>query len=127
MESINTLANAMIEPVSDSDNYGAEEVWGATQPSMGMSGDCEDIAGLKIKLLVEEGFPDSALRMAIAFTLVGQGHVVILALTDRGYFILDNLTPDILPLEETKINFRSVQSATHAGQWKAATMPFRFQ
>ena len=61
--------------------------WG--YPDDGM-GDCEDLQLLKRKLLVEEGLPRRAFRMTVVFDEGGDGHAVLMALTDRGALILDN-------------------------------------
>lgn len=126
MNGVNLFGNSMVNPMSDKDAYGFDEFWATLDiAKMNMKGDCEDIARLKISELIKEGFPDSALRLATGYTPAGEGHAVVVVKTNRGDFVLDNLTDEILPIEESALSFRSVQSSVHSGQWKIATLQFR--
>jgi predicted transglutaminase-like cysteine proteinase len=61
-------------------------------------GDCEDYAIRKLKTLVEEhGFPRGALTLSACRTHDGRGHAVLLVHSDRGVYVMDNLTPRVLP------------------------------
>jgi|GEM_PF-5033338 len=128
MNAMNLFANAMVEYTSDKDLYGVEDLWMPPDPAVSgldLKGDCEDIALLKIGELIKRGFPDSALRLAVGITPEGEGHAVVVAKTDKGDFILDNMTSKILPIEESKLSFRVVQSAVNPRQWKTTTFQFR--
>ena len=66
-----------------------------------MAGRLRDLQLLKRKLLVEEGLPRRALRMTVVFDEVGEGHAVLMALTDRGALILDNKRNAVLAWNQT--------------------------
>ena len=100
--SVNQSVNATIKAVPDREHWGVADRW--DYPDDGI-GDCEDIQLLKRKLLVEQGLPRRALRMTVVFDEIGEGHAVLMALTDRGEFILDNKRDAVLPWNETRYTY----------------------
>ena len=98
MVAVNEHVNATITALPDWQHWGVEDRW--TYPDDGM-GDCEDLQLLKRKLLVEEGLPRRALRMTVVFDEGGEGHAVLMALTDRGALILDNKRNAVLAWNQT--------------------------
>jgi predicted transglutaminase-like cysteine proteinase len=100
-ETINVLnerVNSMILSVTDQDHWGVIDRW--DYPDDGM-GDCEDIQLLKRRYLVAAGLPHRALRMTVVADERGDGHAVLMVLTDRGDFILDNKRNAVLPWRRT--------------------------
>ncbi len=95
---VNERVNTTIRAMPDREHWGVADRW--DYPDDGI-GDCEDIQLLKRKLLVEAGLPRRALRMAVVFDEIGDGHAVLMALTDRGEFILDNKRSTVLPWNQT--------------------------
>ena len=95
---VNGQVNATIKAQPDRLHWGVEDRW--DYPTDGM-GDREDIQLLKRKLLVEQGLPRRALRMAVVFDEIKDGHAVLMVLTDRGEFILDNKRDAVLPWNQT--------------------------
>lgn len=95
---VNERVNASILAVTDQDHWGVLDRW--DYPDDGL-GDCEDIQLLKRKLLVQAGLPRRALRMTAVIDDQGQGHAVLMVLTDRGDFILDNKRNAVLPWRRT--------------------------
>jgi predicted transglutaminase-like cysteine proteinase len=91
---VNERVNSSILAVTDQDHWGVLDRW--DYPDDGL-GDCEDIQLLKRKLLVEAGLPQRALRMTAVSDEQGQGHAVLMILTDQGDFILDNKRNAVLP------------------------------
>src|SRR4051812_24245887 len=65
LQQINGHVNSTIREVSDLEQYGREDVWAL--PTSG-KGDCEDFALLKRKMLMERGWPASALSIAVGTT-----------------------------------------------------------
>jgi predicted transglutaminase-like cysteine proteinase len=64
----------------------------------GTEGDCEDIAIRKLtELNHRNGFPRGALTIAACKLDYNRGHAVLLVHSDRGVYVLDNLTPRVLP------------------------------
>jgi predicted transglutaminase-like cysteine proteinase len=107
LRQINSHVNNTIIEVSDMDQYGREDVW--TLPTSG-KGDCEDFALLKRKLLLQRGWPASALSISLGTTSSGEAHAVLVVATASGEYVLDNLTSSILPPARTGHTFLSRQS-----------------
>lgn len=116
---INSAINMVIEPKSDLEIYGRDEVW--TFPDV--AGDCEDYVLLKRQMLMNEGIPASSLLITVVRKPDGEGHAVLTLRTDRGDFILDNLNSKILSWEETGYTYLKRQSERHAGHWVSIEMP----
>jgi predicted transglutaminase-like cysteine proteinase len=107
LRQINSHVNYTIVEVSDMEQFGREDVW--TLPTSGQ-GDCEDFALLKRKLLIQRGWPASALSIAVGTTSSGEQHAVLVVATANGEYVLDNLTSSILPPAQTGHTFLSRQS-----------------
>jgi predicted transglutaminase-like cysteine proteinase len=118
LQRINDHVNATIVEVSDREHYGREDVWRI--PTDG-KGDCEDFALLKRKLLVERGWPASALSISLGMTAQGEAHAVLTVATSRGDLVLDNQRAAILPAAQTGITFHTRQSGAKPGRWVSAT------
>lgn len=103
LKQVNLSVNRSIRPRED----GAVDAWtvGAR------SGDCEDYALTKRHNLIRAGFPASSLRLAHVKLSTGEDHVVLIANTDQGEFVLDNLTGAIKPLSQTSYRIVSIQAA----------------
>lgn len=91
---VNAAVNAEIAFMSDPDCWGVEELW--SFPDTGV-GDCEDYALEKRRRLVAAGLPSAALTMAVVYHREGYFlHAVLLAETEAGTFVLDNLSDALL-------------------------------
>jgi predicted transglutaminase-like cysteine proteinase len=112
---VNSEVNRDIAPATDMELYGVEEYW--TYPVT--AGDCEDLALLKRRDLIEKGWPVGALLMTVVKRDDGEGHAVLTVLTDRGDLILDNLDGRILVWSDTPYTFVKRQSEFNTGQWVA--------
>ncbi|MEO1745913.1 MAG: transglutaminase-like cysteine peptidase [Pseudomonadota bacterium] len=110
---INSAVNMVIEPRSDLEIYGKEEVW--TFPDV--AGDCEDYVLLKRQMLIDEGFPPAALLITVARRPDGEGHAVLTVRTDRGDLVLDNLRSEVRMWVDTEYTYLKRQSERHAGLW----------
>jgi len=111
---LNDQVNHAIIPMTDLDNYGKAEWW--AYPTNG-KGDCEDYVLLKRKLLVDAGWPRSALLITVVRDKKGDGHAVLTVKTDRGEFILDNQEPRVLPWRETGYRYVKRQSQVSPNVW----------
>ena len=98
METVNTAVNSSITEMEDAAHYGRVEYW--TIPTDGM-GDCEDYALTKRRALSKFGVSMRALRLTIVLTGGGEPHTVLTIVTDKGDYVLDNLSNSIIPWEET--------------------------
>ena len=72
---------------------------------------------VKRRALMERGWPASALRMALVRQSNGEAHAVLVAVTDSGDFVLDNLVGDVLDWEETNYKFVKMQTAQTMSEW----------
>jgi predicted transglutaminase-like cysteine proteinase len=111
---INNHVNTAIEPVTDIDQYGVDEVW--TYPTSG-KGDCEDYVLLKKQLLIRAGLPASALLITVVRDRKGEGHAILTVRTDRGDYILDNETDEIRLWHQTGYRFVKRQAQNDPNQW----------
>jgi predicted transglutaminase-like cysteine proteinase len=123
LDRVNRSVNAAIEPVSNYDHWGTIlDHW--DYPTDG-KGDCKIFALVKRKQLMEAGVPRQALLMTIVRDLEGQGHAILTVATDRGDFILDNLTDEIRPWTATSYRFVKRQSREDPNIWLAIDAPDR--
>jgi len=115
LNQINAFANGAIEPISNLDHWGTTlDHW--DYPVDG-KGDCKIYALFKRKLLIERGFPRQALLMTIVRDLNGEGHAVLTVKTDRGDFVLDNLSADVRPWNATGYKFFKRQAQDDPNVW----------
>ena len=120
---VNRLVNQNIAGVTDDEHYhiyakGIANWW--TYPDDGM-GNCNDYAILKKRLLVEAGWSSSALFLTVVLDHQNEGHLVLMARTDRGDLILDNLTDRVVLWRETGYTFLKRQSSEDPDVWVAFT------
>jgi predicted transglutaminase-like cysteine proteinase len=119
LNKVNIFANSAIEPISNLDHWGTMlDHW--DYPTDG-KGDCKVYALFKRKQLIDQGFPRQALLMTIVRDQDGEGHAVLTVKTDRGDFVLDNLTDEILPWDETGYRFIKRQAQDDPNVWLAMT------
>jgi predicted transglutaminase-like cysteine proteinase len=111
---IDLQVNRAIQPVNDIDNYGLEEVW--TYPDNG-KGDCEDYALEKRRLLNEKGISLANLLLTVVRKPNGEGHAVLTVRSDKGDFILDNLSDKVKPWRETGYKYLKRQASYNTGRW----------
>ncbi|MEX4006031.1 transglutaminase-like cysteine peptidase [Neoaquamicrobium sediminum] len=111
---VNLDVNRAVKPMSDFDIYGKDEVW--AYPDQGV-GDCEDYALEKRRQLAAKGIPLSNLLVTVVRKLDGEGHAVLTLRTDRGDFILDNLSDELRPWQKTGYRYLKRQASTHTGRW----------
>ncbi|MCV3209699.1 transglutaminase-like cysteine peptidase [Mesorhizobium sp. YC-39] len=112
--SINNSVNTRIEPRTDMELWGKEEVW--SFPDSGF-GDCEDYALEKRRELMAIGVPAGDLLMTVARQQNGDGHAVLTVRTSLGEFILDNLKSKVLPWTATDYTYLKRQSSQNSGVW----------
>jgi len=113
LDAINRAVNHEIEPVTDLDLYGITDYW--TIPVA--KGDCEDYVLLKRKLLMELGWPASALLITVVRDERGEGHAILTVRTAQGDFVLDNKTDEIKVWHRTRYDFVMRQSYLNPRVW----------
>lgn len=92
LDEVNRYVNRKIRPATDYEIFGVNERWIIPTGQ----GDCEDYALLKRKILIERGWPPSALLMTVVRDELGEGHAVLTARTAQGDFILDNKVDEVM-------------------------------
>jgi predicted transglutaminase-like cysteine proteinase len=110
---VNALVNGSVRPMTDLDVYGKDEVWAYPNGV----GDCEDFVLEKRRALMREGLSPSNLLITVVRMPDGNGHAVLTVRTDKGDFILDNLTGAIRQWDQTGYVFLKRQSSDHPGRW----------
>jgi predicted transglutaminase-like cysteine proteinase len=106
LESVNASVNTTIHPAHS-------EEWTPGLPV----GDCKDFAMTKRQRLIDAGWPTSALPVAIVRTHSGEQHLILVARTTRGDYVLDNLTDGIVPWNRTSYSWEKIQSTTSGMAW----------
>ena len=113
LDEVNRTVNETVAPFTDQEIYGVTELW--TLPLN--KGDCEDYALLKRHILIERGWPPSALLMTVVRDEEGSGHAVLTARTRQGDFVLDNKIPDVRIWNATPYEFVMRQSFVNPKVW----------
>ncbi len=111
---VNSRVNDQVRPVRDDVLYQRTEWW--SYPTNN-AGDCEDYALLKRKLLLAKGWPASVLLLATANQWNGEGHAVLVVVTDRGDFVLDNQTEAVVGWQDVPYKWVSRQSQENPNKW----------
>jgi predicted transglutaminase-like cysteine proteinase len=117
---VNTYVNEAIEPVTDLELYGVIEWWDYPTDN---KGDCEDYVLLKRRILIERGWPESALLITVVRDENNEGHAVLTVRTDDGDFVLDNKHNEIRLWGETGYGFVKRQSEYDPALWLSLTPP----
>lgn len=109
-ERINSDVNARVSYKSDSQQFGVPEFW----QEAGKFGDCEDYALLKRALLLKAGWPNDKLFLACCWVETDEYHCVLIAETDKGFFVLDNRYPE--PMQPSMLLYKW-DKALKGGEW----------
>jgi predicted transglutaminase-like cysteine proteinase len=111
---VNVRVNADVKPMNDIEIFGKDEVW--AYPDNGI-GDCEDYVLEKRRELIRQGVSPTNLLITVVRKADGEGHAVLTVRTDRGDFVLDNLTDAVRPWDQTGYRFLKRQASNHSGRW----------
>ncbi|CAN5399340.1 hypothetical protein BH10PSE1_BH10PSE1_26100 [soil metagenome] len=115
---INRGVNRSIRRSSDEALYGRADFW--TRPTgRNASGDCEDYVLAKRQALIDAGMSAEALSIAVVKTTRGETHAVLLVATGSGEYVLDNLSPWVLPWPETPYDWIERQKPGTPLEWVA--------
>jgi predicted transglutaminase-like cysteine proteinase len=120
LERVNLFVNTRVRPMTDMEHWGVVERW--NYPDDGY-GDCEDYVLQKRKMLVQAGWPREALLITVVRDKRGDGHAVLTVKTDRGEFVLDNQTDQILLWSDTGYRFVKRQSQGDPDVWVSLGEP----
>jgi predicted transglutaminase-like cysteine proteinase len=111
---VNDHVNSAVKPMSDLDVYGKDEVW--AYPDRGV-GDCEDYVLEKRRDLARAGFSLADLLITVVRKPDGEGHAVLTVRTDKGDFILDNLSQEVKLWTRTPYRYLKRQAEDNTGHW----------
>jgi predicted transglutaminase-like cysteine proteinase len=114
LTSINRSVNERVKPKTDKAHWGEGDKW--DYPDDGY-GDCEDYALQKRRLLIDAGWPRSALLITVVWTKQDQGHAVLLVRTSEGAFVLDSENSKILHWAKTQYDYVKRQRAVNPNEW----------
>ncbi len=119
LEAINRFVNEAIEPRADAPRLGVPDRWSLplTVDKTDV-GDCEDYALEKRRQLIDAGWPPSALRLAVATSRETGVHAALIALTEEGDFVLDNLVDDVRPWSQTDYVWLKRQASADPREWR---------
>jgi predicted transglutaminase-like cysteine proteinase len=117
---VNRSVNTNIKPMTDMDHWGVVERW--NYPDDGY-GDCEDYVLQKRRLLMQAGWPREALLITVVRDKNGDGHAILTVKTDKGEYILDNQTDDVLLWSDTGYRFVKRQSQSDPNVWVSLGEP----
>jgi predicted transglutaminase-like cysteine proteinase len=120
LQRINLWVNTHVKPMTDMEHWGVVERW--NYPDDGY-GDCEDYALQKRKMLMQAGWPREALLMTVVRDQHGDGHAVLTVKTDKGEYILDNQTDEIVLWSDTGYRFVKRQSQADPNVWVSLGEP----
>lgn len=108
LHAFNSEMNKSIKYITDKKKYQSRELWTTASGE----GDCEDIALAKMSKLLEIGFAQKDLRMAVTRT-----HAVLVVRLDGDDYILDNATAYVWPIRMAKIELVSIQKQGGSSEW----------
>jgi predicted transglutaminase-like cysteine proteinase len=117
---INSLVNHTIKPMSDLEHWGVVDRWNYAEDGYG---DCEDYVLLKRRLLMRAGWPRQALLVTVVLSIRGNGHALLTVKTDKGEFILDNQSDEVLLWSQTAYRFIKRQSQLDPNVWVTVETP----
>lgn len=118
VEYADQFVNSSLQPVTDQAQYGVIERWEMPlTKKLTNAGDCEDYALEKRQLLQELGIPRSSLFFAVGHHRSTSRHAVLVVSTDKGDFILDNMTSDILHWKKSRYKWIKRQSGHRPNLW----------
>jgi predicted transglutaminase-like cysteine proteinase len=122
LRAVNTAVNAY-PYISDVVNWGKADFWETPMEFLQRAGDCEDFAVTKYMLLRALGVAVDDMRVTVVDDPhLGVTHAVLLVTTGDRYYVLDNLTNEVVP-ESAMPFYRPIYSINEHGWWSYAASP----
>lgn len=119
---INRFANRIVPYREDDRVYRREDHWAAPLQMLRQAGDCEDFAILKFASLMDLGFSNDQMRIAVVHDMVRDlAHAVLVVELDGRAYVLDNQFDEILPLEGVG-RYRPYYSVNLTHHWAHITL-----
>lgn len=117
LRDINRSVNQRVIQRTDLQMYGRGEVWRRSGTGKGAQGDCEDLAIEKRLELISRGFPADRLFFAVVYRGDVGLHTVLISRLGDGDYVLDSLTPHIVPWTRAPYSWISAQAPGRPAQW----------
>ena len=114
IDRVNKQVNHSIKPLTDIEHWHEIDRWDYAEDG---SGDCEDYALVKRKLLLAAGISQGALLMTVVRDENLDGHAVLTVRTDRGDLVLDNMSDQLNLWFRTPYRFVKIQSQQDPNIW----------
>ena len=103
---------------SDPDAMRVADLWAnAGETLQSGQGDDEDIAIATMQLLKAAGYPEKDLYLSVGRHPAQGAHIVLLARTEAGYYMLDHLQPSPVRVNAATSSFRPIVSIGKDGSW----------
>jgi predicted transglutaminase-like cysteine proteinase len=120
LEIVNRQVNASIAPEAEEPTSVIDEKW-LLAPA---AGNCSDYAVTKRHDLLQRGWSSSSLLLAEVTLKTGEHHLILVADTEGGEFVLDNLDPNVLSLTKTKSRYywNRIESPSDPKRWGSTTI-----
>lgn len=118
LDAVNRWVNSAIVPAHEASPENIGSKWFV----LPYSGNCHDFAVSKRHELLKMGWPSSALLLAEVELKTGERHLVLVASLRGRKFVLDNLSPTVLPVQDVRdYSWIRMESARFARYWVKAS------
>ncbi|PTM41724.1 putative transglutaminase-like cysteine proteinase [Bosea sp. 124] len=117
LDDVNRSVNRAIRPQPDGPGL-LNDIW-TIAPA---AGDCDDYAVTKRARLLKKGWSSRTLLLAQVVAANGEDHLVLVARTRLGDFVLDNLTQAVLPAPQANLRWLGMQTAANPHIWQRAAV-----
>jgi predicted transglutaminase-like cysteine proteinase len=120
LDAVNRHVNASIAPQAEEATSSIDEKW-LLAPA---EGNCSDYAVTKRHDLLQRGWSSSSLLLAEVTLETGEHHLILVADTEGGEFILDNLDPNVRSLAKTRSRYywNRIESPADPKRWGSTTI-----
>jgi predicted transglutaminase-like cysteine proteinase len=111
---VNRWANAHIKPTPDRKHWGRINKWYFAEDGRG---DCKDYVLVKRRALMQAGLPRETLLITVVWTPQNKGHAVLIVRSDKGDYVLDNLSSKIVLWNQTPYDYVMRQTQSNPNAW----------
>jgi predicted transglutaminase-like cysteine proteinase len=117
LDEVNRGVNGAIREESDQASSGVSDHWDLPLADGRRVGDCEDFALEKRRALIARGLHEADLSLALVITHWGESHAVLIVRTTAGDYVLDSLTPNVMPWRALDYRWVERQSPGDPTRW----------
>lgn len=117
LDQINRYVNSRIISTRDRVTHRVKDHWNLPLSHGDRRGDCEDYALEKRHELLQLGYPQEAVSIALVRTRWRENHAVVIVETTAGAYVLDSLSPWITPWSSLNYRWLARQSPDDPSTW----------